>query len=239
MTQLVATPTTDATSRTGYRRTAALLVGGAVAVNLAFLGLGAVFDYPAVLYKPPADVLATFHADQWVISGWFMVLALGAGLLAPIAVQVGRLGGSAALRASVPVGIAAAAVQVIGLLRWPLLVPGLAARAADPAAGDTFGTLNTVLGTVIGESVGYGLTAVWTVLVAVGLRRSLLGLPLTVVGIAASALIATGIVEPFEVPMAGVANFIGYVVWALWLVAVAVTLLLSARRAARGTAGAV
>src|SRR5664279_6175275 len=105
MTQPVATPITDASFRTGHRRTAALLVGGAVAVNLAFLGLGAVFDYPAVLYKPPADVLATFHADQWVISGWFLVLALGAGLLAPIAVRVGRLGGSAALRASVPVGI--------------------------------------------------------------------------------------------------------------------------------------
>ena len=158
----------------GRRLTAALLIAGAVVVNLAFLGLGAVFDYPEVLNKPAAEVLATFAGNQVVIGALFLLLATGAGLLAPISVRVARLGGSAALRASVPVGIAAAAVQVIGLLRWPVLVPGLAA-STDPSAAGTFDTLNLVLGTVTGETFGYALTALWTVLVAVGLRSSLLG----------------------------------------------------------------
>ena len=214
----------------GTRITAALLVAGAASVNIAFLGLGMAFDYPNVLNKPPAEVLATFRADQWVIGGLFLFMAIGAGLLAPIAIRVGRLGTSTALRASVPVGIAAAGVQVIGLLRWPLLVPGLASQAGDPSAAETFDTLNLVLGTVIGETLGYALTAAWTVLVAVGLRRSVLGTPLAVTGMVAAALISTGIVEPLDVPGAGLANFVGYIVWSAWLVAFAIAVLRSAGR---------
>ena len=219
----------SSTTRGGRRLTAGLLIGGAVAVNLAFLGLGSVFDYPDVLNKPAPDVLATFADNQLVISFWFLLLALGAGLLAPIAIRVGRLGSSAALRASVPVGIAAAAAQVIGLLRWPLLVPGLAARAGDPGAAETFDTANLWLGTVLGESFGYALTAGWTALVAVGLHRSVFrgsstGRVLAVTGILSAALIAAGIVEPFGVAGAGLANFAGYVIWSGWLVAVAVVI---------------
>jgi|GEM_PF-5920448 len=57
------------------RLTAVLLVAGAVAVNGAFLALGAAFDYPAVLNKEPGEVLATFHANQLAIGGWFVLLA--------------------------------------------------------------------------------------------------------------------------------------------------------------------
>ena len=53
------------------------------------------------------------------------------------------------------VGIAAAVVQVIGLMRWPLIVPSL----ADSDDTDAFDTVHTVLGTVVGETFGYLLTA--------------------------------------------------------------------------------
>src|SRR3954447_6998241 len=118
------------------RRTAVLMIAAAVLVNVAFTGLGAVFDYPDVLKQPADAVLTSFGGSQGVISGWFLALALGAALLAPIAVGVGRLSGSRPMRWAVPIGIAAAVVQVVGLLRWPLLVPGWAAAAAgdDPTA---------------------------------------------------------------------------------------------------------
>lgn len=222
--------------RAGSRRiTAALLIGGAVTANVAFTALGAVFDYPAVLNKPAAEVLTTFAANQAAVSFWFLLLAAGAGLLAPIAIRVGRLGTSSALRASVAVGIVAAAVQVTGLLRWPLLVPGLAARAGDAGAADTFDLANLWLGTVLGESIGYALTATWTVLVAVGLHRSVFRGSLTgriMLGTAtvSAAMIAFGIVEPFDVPGAGPANFIGYVIWSGWLVGLAVVVLRGSSR---------
>ena len=217
------------TSSRGRRTTAAFLIAGAATLNVAFLGLGAVFDYPAVLDHPATQVLAAFRENQVAVIGWFLVLALGAAMLAPIAVLVGRLGSSPALRLSVWVGVAAATVQVVGLLRWPLLVPALARQAADPstaaAAEQTFRTLNQILGTTIGETLGYTLTALWTVLVAVGLGRAFAGRWFTIAGFAAAGLIATGVLVPLDVPGADLANFAGYVVWSLWLVGAAVVLL--------------
>ena len=46
------------------RRTALLMIAAAVLVNVAFTGLGAVFDYPDVLKHPAAEVLASFRASQ-------------------------------------------------------------------------------------------------------------------------------------------------------------------------------
>jgi hypothetical protein len=64
----------------------------------------------------------------------------------------------------------AAAVQVIGLSRWVLLVPGISSDATDPSktagAHHTFELVHTWLGTVLGETIGYALTATFTVLVA-------------------------------------------------------------------------
>src|SRR5215210_3504308 len=111
------------------RRTAALMITAAVLLNVAFTGLGSVFDYPDVLKQPAGDVLGSFRDSQGAVTAWFLVLALGAAMLAPVAVGVGRLSASRTMRWAVPVGIAAAVVQVMGLLRWPLLVPGWAATA--------------------------------------------------------------------------------------------------------------
>ena len=217
-------------TRAELGRTATLLIAGAVLVNVAFLGLGTAFDYPDVLNRPPVEVLIRFHADQLLVGALFLLLATGAALLAPIAIAVSRLGGGAALQASRIVGIAAAAVQVAGLLRWPLVVPFLAGEAPTAAAARTFDALNLVLGRSIGETLGYTLTAAWTVLICLGLGRDVLGRPLAAVGLLAAALIAVGPVEPL-VPIAGPATFIGYVLWSGWLVVFAVALLRRRRRA--------
>src|SRR4051812_36574302 len=121
-----------ALTRRSVRWTAGLLVAGAVLADLAFAMLGSVFDYPDVLRRPTEEILALYREDQAAVTLWFAVLALSAGLLAPLAVAVGRLVQHPAMRIAVPVGIAAAAVQLIGLSRWFLLVPGY---AADAAAG--------------------------------------------------------------------------------------------------------
>src|SRR4051795_8674722 len=150
--------------------TAALLILAAVLANLAFTALGSIFNYPDVLDEPAGEVLASFRAHEGAVSAWFAVLALSAALLAPIAIGVGRLSRHRAMRAATLVGIAAAVVQVIGLLRWPILVPGYAADAASGSASvaanarDSFTTASDILGTAIGETMGYLLTATWTAL---------------------------------------------------------------------------
>jgi len=210
-----------------------------VLANVAFVGLGSVFDYPDVLDLPASETLVKFEADQGAVIALFSVLALGAALLAPAAILVGRIAGGRLGRLSARVGIAAAAVQVIGLLRWPLIVPWLAADAIDAGASaaargdaaDTFDVVDTTLGTLVGESFGYVLTARWTVLVVQAFRHRIVGRWFAGLGLTAAALVLVGLLVPLDVPGADMANFVGYVLWSLWLIAFAVTLW--RRRAAR------
>jgi hypothetical protein len=201
--------------------TAALLISAAVLTNVAFTALGSIFNYPDILKEPVDDILAAFRANEGPIIAWFTVLALSAALFAPIAVGVGRLSRSRAMRAAVPVGIAAAVVQVIGLARWPLLVPGYAASGNR----DAFATAHSILGTLNGETLGYALTAAWTVLVLIALGRTFAGWWFPALGGTAAVLIVAGVLSPLHVPGVDFANFIGYVLWSLWLVAFAVVLL--------------
>jgi hypothetical protein len=212
------------------RFTAALLAAAAVLTNIAFTALGTIFNYPDVLKEPVDEVLAAFRASQGAVAFWFSIMALSAALFAPIAVGVGRLSSKRTMRIAVWVGVAAAVVQVIGLLRWPLLVPGFAADAAssDPAtaaaARDSFAAAHLVLGTIIGETFGYLLTAAWTLLVLAALDQTLAGRWFTVLGVVSAVLILAGILSPLDLPGIDTANFTGYVLWSVWLLVFAVLL---------------
>jgi len=190
-----------------------LLIAAAVGANAAFAGLAMVFDYPDVLDRPAADALDSFHANQPAVPLLFLLLAASAALLAPISIGLARR--STNPRPIVVFGVAAAVVQVIGLLRWPIVVPFL----TDPAV---FRTLSTVLGTIIGETLGYLCTAAFTLAVV----RALPGLAPAVrwLGITSAALIATGVLTPLHVPGADLANFGGYLLWSGWLVMLAIVL---------------
>ena len=220
------------------RSTSALLITAAVLANVAFTGLGAVFDYPDVLKHPTDDVLASFRDSQGAVTAWFLTLALSAALLAPIAVGVGRLSTARPMRWAVPIGIAAAAVQVIGLLRWPLLVPGWATTAAgaDPVAAadarSSFSTANRVLGNVIGETGGYLLTTAWTLLVLAALGSVFAGRWFVALGSVSAALVAAGVLSPLDLPLVDTANLVGYVLWSVWLLAFGAVLLVPRRRSA-------
>jgi len=207
--------------------TASLLILAAVLANLAFTALGSIFNYPDVLDEPAGRVLAAFRDDEGAVSAWFGVLALSAALLAPVAVGVGRLSSRPAMRIAVRVGIAAAVVQVVGLLRWPVLVPGY---AADGNTG-AFSTASDILGTGIGETLGYLLTATWTVLVVVALGRRYAGRWFQVLGTVSAALVVAGVLSPLGLPVIDTANFFGYVLWSLWLIAFAVVIVVHERRA--------
>jgi hypothetical protein len=222
--------------------TASLLILAAVLANVGFTALGTIFNYPDVLDEPAGEVLATFHAKQGAVSAWFSVLALSATLFAPIAIGVGRLSRERAMRIAVPVGVAAAVVQVVGLLRWPILVPGYASDAVSgnpavaAAARDSFTTASDILGTAIGETVGYLLTATWTVLVIVALGRRYAGRWFVVLGAGSAALVVVGVLSPLGLPVIDTANFFGYVLWSIWLIAFAITILVHERRGAASRA---
>jgi len=211
---------------TARRAGAALGLASGLAIA-GFTVLGSIFEYPQVLEEPTADILALFRQHQGAVMGWFLVLAVSAALMAPAGVWLGRIAGGRLGRWIAGIGIAAATVQVVGLQRWVTLVPGISDDALDPAlradAEDRFELWHTVLGKAIGETLGYALTATFTALVVIALSRSVLPRWLAFIGYVAAALIATGVVVPV-VEAASLTNFVGYVAWCAWLLAVAVVL---------------
>jgi hypothetical protein len=98
--------------------------------------------------------------------------------------------------------------------------------AARADAIDTFQTLHTYLGGVVGEAFGYALTAIWTLAMVAGVAGAWRpGRWFAPLGIVSAALIATGLLEPLGVPGTGFSNFVGYIAWSVWMVAFGVSLL--------------
>ena len=154
-----------------------LLIGVSIAFNSAFALLGARFDYPDILREPTADVLAKFRAGGTSLVLLWWGFALTAVLMVPLVVLLSSAISDAdatLVSVAMTVGVLAAAVQFLGLIRWPFLVPYLARTAADPGASPArreavdivFQSFNRYLGVAVGEHLGYLLTGTWTTLPA-------------------------------------------------------------------------
>ncbi|HYO41150.1 MAG TPA: hypothetical protein VER39_16000 [Nocardioidaceae bacterium] len=224
MTTQVLPRTPETRTRTTARLAGAALALASLLAIAGFTVLGAVFQYPQVLEEPTSEILRLYREHQTAVGTWFLVLVISAALMAPAGLYLGRLVTGTLGRWITGVGIAAATVQVIGLQRWVTLVPGLSSDALDPsrraAAEERFELLHTVLGNLIGETLGYALTATFTVLIVSGLRRTVMPRWVALIGNMAAGLIATGVAVPW-VEVASLSNFAGYVVWCMWLLGVA------------------
>ncbi|MGH2352248.1 MAG: DUF4386 domain-containing protein [Chloroflexota bacterium] len=220
-----------------------LLIVMPLVFNAAFALLAARFDYPDILRRPTADVLARFRQGGTALLLIWWAFALSAVLFAPLVVLVSRsLGGAdeTLLAVGSTVGVLASIVQFLGLIRWPFLVPYLARVDAEPGASDArreavdvvFQAANRYLGVAVGEHLGYALTGGWSLLTGVALWQSgavpgWLALPGIVVG-PVLMLCALEFVGPFERDgwkLAGVLTPLAYVAWSVWLVAVGVAFL--------------
>ncbi len=104
-------------------------------------------------------------------------------LLAPLVVVLSRAiddADATLLALATTVGVLAALVQFLGLVRWPFLVPYLARTAADPDASAArreavdvvFQSFNRYLGVAVGEHLGYGVTGAWTTLTGIALTQT-------------------------------------------------------------------
>jgi hypothetical protein len=220
-----------------------LLIVLPLAFNAAFAALAAKFDYPDIIRKPTQQILQRFRdgGSSLVLLWW--AFAMTAVLLAPAAVLLsGALAGAdpTLLSLGSALGVLAAVVQFLGLIRWPFLVPYLAraatesgATAARKEAVDVvFQSFNRLLGVAVGEHLGYLLTGAWSALAGVAMLQSS-AVPgwLGVVGITVGAVLAlcslefVGPFEPSGWKLAGALTPVAYIVWSLWLVAVGVFLL--------------
>ncbi len=99
-----------------------------------------------------------------------------------------------------------------------------ASASASTAANaqDHFDTAHTILGTVIGETFGYLLTAAWTMLVVTSLGNHFSGRIFKALGTVSAGMIVVGVFSPLDLAVVDKVNFGGYVLWSVWLIWLAV-----------------
>lgn len=239
-------------TETGTRRlTGVLLLLTPVIFNGLFTLLAVTFEYPDVLRQPADSVLRSFDAGGPGLVVLWYGFAMTAVLFVPLAVLLGGVlsqGGVATplMGLATAFGVIAGVVQFLGLIRWPILVPYLAETYLDPDSGEAtreavavvFAAFNQYAGVAVGEHLGYLFTGLWTVLVALSMRRSplfgRLGRLLALFGVAAAGGVLAGTLEIAGLAWAADVVVVGYVLWSVWLAATGILLL---RRASAPVAG--
>ena len=207
-----------------------LLIAVPLSFNAAFAALAARFDYPDVLRQPTREVLANFRAGGTSLQLLWWGFALTAVLLAPLVVLFAAAlpeADPALLSVATTLGVLAAAVQFLGLMRWPFLVPFLARAEESEAVDLVFEAFNRYRGVAVGEHLGYLLTGAWTTLAGIALLGShaalgvvgiligpaLMLCSLEFVGREHGWKLAEGLTPP------------AYVAWSLWLIATGIAFL--------------
>ena len=221
------------------RRAAGILL---VIVPLGFAAcftlLQQLFEYPDILRQPTGDVLTKFVAGGSPLVAVWYVLTLTAVAFIPLTLLVHRVlaerDAPVLLWVATAFGVIAGLAQTLGFLRWPFLVPHLAQSYLAPGASEAqraaaamvFEAFHRYAGMAVGEHLGYLSTSLWTVLVAVVILRT--GILPRWIGASGALLalgIAAGLGEPAGWALGGTINTFSYLVWALWLIAFGVTLL--------------
>jgi hypothetical protein len=226
----------NATSRTA----GILLIAVPLIFTAGFTGLQVTFDYPDVLRFPAGEVLTRFAAAGADLHLYWYAMMSASLLMIAGAIAAGlhfwkRDNFLAAL--SIGAGVLAGLVQALGLLRWVMLVPSLAATYVAPGATEVeqslavalFDGANHYLGMGVGEHFGYFFTATWTALASFLILKT--NRIIAVAGIVISLGVISGMLEPFGVPMTGLINSIIYTLWAVWTLSLGIVVLRGERLA--------
>lgn len=231
-------PSSAVPARLSSRLTGAALIALAVAFNLPFARLAQVFDYPAILRRPAAEILATFAAGgPSLILTWY-AFAFAALLFIPVgmahAMGAGRIARFPALAvAAAIVGTLAGLVQAMGLLRWVMVVPGL---VGAEGAETSFAMIHAFAGVALGEHLGQLLTAFHVGLIAVlqlkeGRRVTAALGALTTVVLTVGAYEGVALAIGADGAALGMAAVTGYLALTLWLILSGLGLILRAKSA--------
>src|SRR5947207_6826570 len=117
--------------------TSLLLIIVPLAFNTTFFLLQRAFEYPDILRKPTEDILQRFKDGGAPLRRLWYAFAMSAVLFTPVPVLVQQVFGPDApwyLRVGTVIGVLASVVHVLGLIRWPFLVPSLADIYTDPSS---------------------------------------------------------------------------------------------------------
>jgi hypothetical protein len=218
--------------------TGLLLILVPIAFNATFFLLQRAFEYPDILRKPTDTILRSFQEGGGSLRRLWYAFTFSAILFTPVPVLVQQV-----FQPNVPwflpvgttLGVLAGAVQFLGLIRWPFLVPTLAEMYTQPGATQStrdavevvFQAFHRYVGVAIGEHLGYIFTSLWTIILCVAILDTGLVSPLFGwLGILPAIGVLMGVFEETGFKAAGAINAISYILWSLWLVAFGIALLL-------------
>ena len=218
--------------------TGLLLILVPVAFNVTFFMLQKAFEYPDILRKPTDTILQRFRQGGGSLRRMWYAFTFSAVLFTPVPVLVQQLFQPDVpwyLPAGTTLGVLAGAVQFLGLIRWPFLVPTLAEMYTRPKASQAtreavevvFQAFHRYVGVAIGEHLGYIFTSLWTILLCIAILQTGLVSPLFGwLGILPALGVLAGVFEETGFQAAGAINAISYILWSLWLVALGIAVLL-------------
>lgn len=219
------------------------LVAFPLAVQVPFGLLVSNFSYPDILLRGADEVLTRFHAGgSGLVWTWYVyaLCTLGLGFAASTLPEALEQRGTVA-RLSVITGLIASLAQLLGLLRWTLVVPFLAQRWVEhPEQHETlelvYEVQHRLFGVMLGEHVGQLFMGVWTALVSVMLLRSAKWL--SVAGLISAVMFVLGLGAGLarSVPMPGFVQslpMVAFIAWSLWAIATGVLVALRARKGAQ------
>lgn len=222
-----------------------LLILGAILVNIPYTLLMMNFDYPDILREPAGEILERFASGgPSLIWTWLAIAWVGLPILLGVLLLPKALGDDiSAGQTTLFFGAVGAFIQMVGLLRWPFVVPVLARLYTDPQASAAmkeevvavFQVVHQYGGVVLGEHIGQMFTILWMVLLSLSLLNKGLfprWLPISgfvaagVYFLAQGELLATAMPG---FPVWGEAGFVGSLLWLGWLIALGISLLRAAK----------
>ena len=229
------------TEKTGLRLialTGIFLIVVPIAFNVTFFLLQRAFEYPEILRKPTDTILRRFKEGGAPLRRLWYAFTFSAVLFTPVPVLVQHV-----FQPEVPwylivgtaLGVLAGAVQFLGLIRWPFLVPTLADLYTDADSSQStrdsvavvFHAFHRYAGVAIGEHLGYIFTSAWTILLCIAIIATDLVNPLFGwLGMIPAIGVLIGVFEETGFKPAGLINAISYILWSVWLIALGIALLL-------------
>lgn len=221
--------------------TGILFILGAILVNIPYTLLIMNFDYPDILRKPAGEILERFAAGgSSLIWTWLSFVWVGLPLLFGILLLPKVLDDES------PIGLLAlffgavgAFVQMVGLLRWPFVVPILARLYTDSQASAgtqeavvaVFQAIHQYGGVVLGEHIGQLFSILWMILLSLSLLKNdlfprwfpLAGLAASIVYVFAQGELLATAIPSF--PVWDAAGLVGSLMWLAWMFALGILLL--------------
>jgi hypothetical protein len=218
-----------------------LFILGAILVNIPYVLLIMNFDYPDILRASAGEILERFaYGGPSLVWTWLAFAWVGLPILFSILLLPKAMGDETPIgQVALFFGAGGAVAQMVGLLRWPLVVAGLARQYTDPLASTAtkeammavFQAVHQYGGVVLGEHIGQSFTILWMILLSLSLlhsRRFPRWFPIAgiaaacVYALAQGELLATAIPG---LPVWGAAGLVGSLLWLGWLIALGILLL--------------